>query len=330
MVHHYSSTLALGIMRVMGWFPYRLESSAPLQTVKGWQEKRVPWSRPWLMWSLGVGPLSVLLCGSQIYFGFQVSLSNTIPTLVATRRLYGSFWGVTGFFTCLYALVYSPRLAMVASHANHISRDLEFRSFSLKNVLILLLNCAHVMQILALCSIEAAIAETFSGKAFASSINHLFKNMYTIMTTILYNNCIHILTASYSKVTERITRRECTIKYGLKKSAAFTPTHEAPQDLTEDDFDDIGRQILHLQAFHNQINSYFAPVVVMTVLSCMFTTILTVFYFSLFPYLSLKTRVFNCIYIYLSMQPLFILTNISHDLNAKVNNKNIAQCQTIP
>lgn len=317
---YYSSTLALTVLRVVGWFPYRWGDSAPLRTAQGSMGLHVPRSWPWFMWSLGVGTLCLVLCGVEANLGYQISFDTNIPTLMVSRSLYDIFRGVIGFIMCLYALVYNPRLALALRQTNQICRDLEFRAGSAREILIFLLLVLYLLLILLLCSIELALEGNFSLMACSNSLFHLFKNVFVISTTILYNNCIYILTEAYSRATERITERKSTMKFESKENAAsLRPSqHEASQDLTEEDFDNTGRQILRLQSFHDQLNSYFSPAIVMTVALCVFTDILSLFNTSLFPYLHWKARTFTCVYLFLSTQPLFILTNTFVALNTKV------------
>uniref|UniRef100_A0A0P4VWR1 Uncharacterized protein n=1 Tax=Scylla olivacea TaxID=85551 RepID=A0A0P4VWR1_SCYOL len=317
---HRSSTLTLGIMRVMGWFPYQWGNFASLHIT---QERRVPRSWPWFTWSLIIGTLNILLCFVEIHSGFETKLSYEIPTLKVTRSLYCIYQGVLGFVMCVYALVYSPRLAMAVSHAHHICHDLKFPAGSVREVLILLSLFLHIALILLLCSIEVVHQEAFSPKACANILTHVFKNAYLSLTVITYNNCIYILTAAYSRVTERITGREHTTKFESKRNvASITSTqHEASEDVTDEDYDNVGRRLLGLQVFHHQVNRYFGPAIVMVVAYCMFTSIVSFFYLSLFLSISWKSLTFTCVYMFLSTQPLILLNNSPVQLNTKVSHK---------
>ncbi|XP_045113848.1 gustatory receptor 68a-like [Portunus trituberculatus] len=55
----------------------------------------------------------------------------------------------------------------------------------------------------------------------------------------------------------------------------------------------------------------------MAVAYCMFTSIISFFYVSLFPYISWKSLTFTCVYIFLGTQPIILLCNTSVQLKTK-------------
>lgn len=321
--HRQSSTLALGVMRVMGWFPYRWADDSPLLvTTLGSAGRTIPRSWPWVIWSLGVGTFTIAVCGYETYVGFLGSKVTTIPTLQVTRSLYDIFRSVMGLTMCLYALLYSTKLARAISHADQVCRDFDLRGASAREVSIMLLILVLAVLIIVLCSAEAAMTRAFSPLTCVSILTHFFKNVLFAMIAILYNNCINVLTLAYSRATDKIIGQESSIQSEERKiihSIALSEP-EVPREvpLTEEDLYSAGRRILQLQVFHRRLNKYFAPAVVMTMVMSMFTSILTLFYMSLFPFVGWRERTITCIYLFLSTELLLTLTNTSVALNTKV------------
>lgn len=321
--HRQSSTLALGVMRLMGMFPYRWgDDSSLLLTALGSAERRIPRSWPWVAWSLVVGTFTMVVYGIEIYLGFRGSTVSTIPTLQVTRSLYDIFKGVMGLVMCLYALFYSPRLAQAISHADKVCRDFNLRGASAREVSIMILIIILAVLIIVVCSAEVATTWEFTMISCASVLTHLFKNVLLAMIPILYNNCINVITLAYSSATEKIMSKESSTlndeRIIIQSIALPKPEAQRELPLTEEDFYSIGRRLLQLQSFHRRLNKYFAPAVVMTMVMSMFTSILSLFYMSLFPFVGWKEQTLTCIYLFLSMQLLFTLTNTSVALNTKV------------
>lgn len=324
--HRQSSTLALGVMRLMGCFPYRWGDDSPLLlTTLGPAGRRIPRSWPWVAWSLVVGTFTMVVCGMEIYLGFRGSTVTTIPTLQVTHSLYDIIRGVMGLVMCLYALFYSPRLAQAINHADKVCRDYDLRGVPAREVSIMFLIIVLAVLIIVVCFTEVASSWDFSMISCVSILTiltHLFKNVLFAMIPILYNNCINVITLAYSSATDKIISQESLVlndeRIVIQSIALPEPEAQRELPLTDEDFYSIGRRLLQLQCFHRRLNKYFAPAVVMTMVMSMFTSILTLFYVSLFPFVGWKARTITCIYLFMNMQLLFTLTNTSVALNTKV------------
>lgn len=325
--HRQSSKLALGVMRVMGWFPYRWgdDSLLHLPAALGSTGCCIPRSWPWVAWSLAVGTFTVAVCGIETYMGFRGPMVTTIPTLQVARSLYDIFLGIGGIVMSLYALFYSSKLARIINHAEQVCRDFDLRGASTREVSIMCLIFVLAVLIILLCSLsclEVVVTGATTPLAYVNTLTHLFKNVLLTMITILYNKCISVLTLAYSRATDSIAGQEDSVLGENSKCSHSTILSDTElnkeRPLKEEDLYSIGRRILQLQAFHRHINKYFAPAIVMTVVISVFTCILSLFYMSLFPFVNWMIRSLTCIYLFLGTQPLLTLTGASLTLNKKV------------